>query len=178
MNVGSASVLSPAVLNRVADPFDSSSNKPMEKGDFLLCNPAKTGQHWVWEIMNMLKTGSAAYIKGEKEDSWLDVRSMEEIQEKHERPRVLCTHQALRWLPTHFKYVHTCQASLFGREVPWFYTLLPGNSQAPWFLPNFWYCFENFFALSPCDTSVSYLSHIKICTFYYAIQRAIIEQLW
>lgn len=76
----------------------------MQKGDYLLSCPMKTGQHWVWEIMSMLKAGSATYIQSEKETSWIDVESLDDIYKGYENPRVLCTHLGLSWLPKSFRY--------------------------------------------------------------------------
>ena len=86
------------------DPFLAMRELTMEKGDFLLCSPMKTGQHWMWEIMNMLLAGKAEHIKYIKESSWIDVASMDDINQQCEKPRVLCTHIPVGWLPDAFRY--------------------------------------------------------------------------
>lgn len=93
---------SPGQFNTKCDAFESLTHLTMEEGDFLLSCPMKTGQHWVYEIMNMLLSGEAKYVAHGKEASWVDIAPMEKIYEEHKKPRVLCTHIAPGWLPGQF----------------------------------------------------------------------------
>ena len=74
----------------------------MEKGDYLLCSPVKTGQHWVYEIMRMLLAGEATYKGHGKESLWIDMMPINKIYEEHKKPRILCTHITPGWLPEKF----------------------------------------------------------------------------
>ena len=93
----------PGGLNKDHDPFEEMKKRQMEEGDYLLVRPMKTGQHWMWEIMNMLIAGKAQYVKTDKDFSWLEGTPLDAIQERYAKPRVLCSHLALSWLPEGFR---------------------------------------------------------------------------
>lgn len=93
----------PSFMNSKHDPFEPLKTKTMEEGDFLLYCPAKTGQHWTWEIMSMLVAGKAEYIYSGKVGSWIDVNKLENVYSRFSRPRVLCTHLSLSRIPDNFR---------------------------------------------------------------------------
>ena len=95
--------LSPAGLNKEHDPYEEMKRRQMEEGDYLLVCPIKAGQHWMWEIMSMLLSGKAEYIRTVKEFSWLEATALDDIHDKYAKPRVLCTHLALSWIPGSFR---------------------------------------------------------------------------
>lgn len=76
----------------------------MDEGDVLLCSPVKTGQNWNFEIISMLLQGKAEYQSIGKVLTWFDVRPLSEIHEQVPRPRVICTHLGLSWLPTSLRF--------------------------------------------------------------------------
>ena len=90
--------------NKDHDPFVELNETTMEEGDYLIVSPRKTGQHWMWEIMNMLLAGKAEYITKGKEKCFVEVLSMQKILEECEHPRVLCTHIPTGTLPKTFRY--------------------------------------------------------------------------
>ena len=96
-------LLSPPSLNRSRDAYEEMKKQQMEEGDYLLVCPVKAGQHWTWEIMSMLIAGKAEYINSTKEFSWLDATPLDEIQKRYPKPRVLCTHVSLGWMPDSFR---------------------------------------------------------------------------
>ena len=94
--------MSPALFNGDYDAYKNLLDHTLEEGDYLMSSSMKTGQHWVYEIMNMLLSGEAKYVAHGKEASWVDIAPMEKIYEEHKKPRVLCTHIAPGWLPGQF----------------------------------------------------------------------------
>ena len=75
----------------------------MEEGDYLIVSPRKMGQHWMWEIMNMLLAGKAEYMNREKNNFFMDVLPMQKILKEYQPPRVLCTHMSVATIPGNFR---------------------------------------------------------------------------
>lgn len=94
--------VSPLDVNANYDALEDLRHHTMEKGDYLLSCPVKTGQHWVYDIMSMLVAGEATYREYGKESQWIDVAPINKIYEEHEKPRILCTHITPGWLPDKF----------------------------------------------------------------------------
>ncbi|KAL3842280.1 hypothetical protein ACJMK2_020311 [Sinanodonta woodiana] len=66
--------------------------------DVLICTFRKSGTHWIWEIVSMLRKGKAEYDPKIKETAMLELLSKDQI-EALESPRNLNTHFPLRMLP-------------------------------------------------------------------------------
>ncbi|KAL3842281.1 hypothetical protein ACJMK2_020312 [Sinanodonta woodiana] len=66
--------------------------------DVLICTYPKSGTHWIWEIVSMLRKGKAEYDTKIKETAMLEFISKDQI-EALESPRNLNTHFPLRMLP-------------------------------------------------------------------------------
>ncbi|KAK3605556.1 hypothetical protein CHS0354_013196 [Potamilus streckersoni] len=66
--------------------------------DVLICTYPKSGTHWIWEIVSMLRKGKAEYDTKIKETAMLEFLSKDQI-EALESPRILNTHFSLRMLP-------------------------------------------------------------------------------
>ncbi|KAL3842282.1 hypothetical protein ACJMK2_020313 [Sinanodonta woodiana] len=66
--------------------------------DVLICTYRKSGTHWIWEIVSMLRKGKAEYDTKVKETAMLEFISKDQI-EALESPRNLNTHFPLRMLP-------------------------------------------------------------------------------
>lgn len=95
--------LIPTTIGKTHDIYDAMKGKQLEEGDCLQVCPIKAGQHWTYEILTMLLNGKAQYTSVLKEESWIDKVPIEDLQEALPRPRVLCTHLALGWLPDGFR---------------------------------------------------------------------------
>lgn len=96
-------IMVPAYFNYDVDPLPELDTMTMDEGDVLLCSPAKTGQHWNFEIISMLLKGEAKYLTLGKESSWIDVRLLSDINRQVPQPRVICTHLPLTCVPRSFR---------------------------------------------------------------------------
>ena len=93
----------PVMTKPSKDPIPDIRSMTMEEGDVLLCSPGKSGQHLNFEIISMLLSGKAEYADIGKEATWVDIKPMSDIYSQVPRPRVICTHFGLSWLPTSFR---------------------------------------------------------------------------
>ena len=91
--------------NKDHDPFAELNQTTMEEGDYLIIAPMKMGQHWMWEIMNMLLAGKAEYVTKGKEKCFIDVLSIRKVLDGVKPPRVVCTHIPTGTLPVNFRWV-------------------------------------------------------------------------
>ncbi|KAL3842286.1 hypothetical protein ACJMK2_020317 [Sinanodonta woodiana] len=66
--------------------------------DVLICTYPKSGTHWIWEIVSMLRKRKAEYDPRIKETAMLEFLSKDQM-EAMESPRNLNTHFPLRMLP-------------------------------------------------------------------------------
>ncbi|KAL3842285.1 hypothetical protein ACJMK2_020316 [Sinanodonta woodiana] len=73
-------------------------NIKAREDDVLICTYPKSGTHWIWEIVSMLRKGKAEYDPRIKETAMLEFISKDQI-EAMESPRNLNTHFPLRMLP-------------------------------------------------------------------------------
>ncbi|XP_048257065.1 sulfotransferase 1B1-like isoform X3 [Haliotis rufescens] len=71
----------------------------MEEDDIIICAYAKCGTHWLWEVSEMLKSGTIQYKKETKETRMIEFIQKEGI-DSLQKPRILNTHLPLRMLPT------------------------------------------------------------------------------
>ncbi|KAL3842283.1 hypothetical protein ACJMK2_020314 [Sinanodonta woodiana] len=73
-------------------------NTIVRDDDVLICTYPKSGTHWIWEIVSMLRKGKAEYDTKIKVTAMLEFTSKDQI-EALESPRNLNTHFPLRMLP-------------------------------------------------------------------------------
>lgn len=77
-------------------------NMSIRDDDIMFCSGPKSGTHWGFEIISMLRNGKAESIPIPKEATMLEVRSQTEIDEIPP-PRVLNSHFQLSLLPKQLK---------------------------------------------------------------------------
>ncbi|KAK7093972.1 sulfotransferase 1B1-like [Littorina saxatilis] len=70
--------------------------------DVLLCGYPKSGSHWLWEIVTMLKKGRAELAKDHMETTGFLMTSTASQLENLPSPRVLTTHRHFHELPSDF----------------------------------------------------------------------------
>ncbi|OWF54906.1 sulfotransferase 1C2-like [Mizuhopecten yessoensis] len=68
------------------------------ESDILICNFAKTGTNWVYEILSMLVQGHSTYLKDLKTIGMLEIIDLTTLTDMTS-PRVLNTHIPYRFLP-------------------------------------------------------------------------------
>lgn len=66
--------------------------------DVFLCGYPKTGCHWTWEILKMIRAKDVTYTKFGKGESFLELRPSE-VTDSQPSPRVLNTHVWYDYLP-------------------------------------------------------------------------------
>ncbi|XP_033752388.1 sulfotransferase 4A1-like isoform X2 [Pecten maximus] len=72
---------------------------PCRKDDVFICAFMKAGTHWVWEMCNMLISGTTNFNPDSKESCMLEFRTPEQI-DSISSSRVLNSHLLPRQLPT------------------------------------------------------------------------------
>ncbi|XP_046569010.1 sulfotransferase 1B1-like [Haliotis rubra] len=93
-------IVHPSVLKgvRPADHLRSIKEAELKDDDIFICAYPKCGTHWLWEVIEMLKSGTIKYQKDVKETRMLELISKDGI-EAVPQPRVFNTHLHLRMLP-------------------------------------------------------------------------------
>ncbi|KAL3842284.1 hypothetical protein ACJMK2_020315 [Sinanodonta woodiana] len=95
---------SPGIINHmipggnIVEHLETIRNIIARDDDVLICTYPKSGTHWIWEIVSMLRKGKAEYDPRIKETTMLEFLTKEQI-EGLESPRILNTHFPLRMLP-------------------------------------------------------------------------------
>ncbi|KAH3790244.1 sulfotransferase 1A1-like [Dreissena polymorpha] len=78
--------------------LENVQNLPIREDDVYLVTFPKSGTHWLWEIVRMLRKDKAEYDKDVKEVAFLDFRSTEQIEELPS-PRVINCHFPVHLTP-------------------------------------------------------------------------------
>ncbi|KAK3605554.1 hypothetical protein CHS0354_013195 [Potamilus streckersoni] len=82
----------------IVEHIQNIRNLSARDDDVLICTYLKSGTHWIWEIVFMLRKGKAEYNTKIKETAMLEFLSKDQI-EALESPRILNTHFPLHMLP-------------------------------------------------------------------------------
>jgi len=82
----------------IADHINDVIHFDVNESDVFLATYMKAGTHWAWEVINMLRNGSAEYIKSDKEAFFFDMVDAKAIA-KRSSPRVLNSHFTPRCIP-------------------------------------------------------------------------------
>ncbi|XP_046353754.2 sulfotransferase 1B1-like [Haliotis rufescens] len=91
----------PLVLLERRNPFESLQSikeTEMKDDDVIICAYPKCGTHWLWEVIEMLKSGVIEYRKETKETRMMEAIFKDGI-DAIPTPRVLNSHLPLRMLP-------------------------------------------------------------------------------
>ncbi|XP_046559929.1 sulfotransferase 1B1-like [Haliotis rubra] len=92
----------PRQISKGKDPieeFKRLKDCTMEEDDIIICAYPKCGTHWLWEIIEMLKSGIIRNTKEVKETKMIEFIQKDGI-ETMQKPKILNTHLPLRMLPT------------------------------------------------------------------------------
>ncbi|XP_046561663.1 sulfotransferase 1A1-like [Haliotis rubra] len=79
--------------------YKSIKDAQLNRDDVILCAYLKCGNHWLFEVLGMLTTGSLLYRKSLPRSQMIDFIYKDGI-ESLPPPRLLVTHLPLRMLPT------------------------------------------------------------------------------
>ncbi|XP_046353757.2 sulfotransferase 1B1-like [Haliotis rufescens] len=81
------------------DKIKSIKEAELKDDDIIICAYPKCGTHWLWEVIEMVKSGTIQYQKDVKETRMMEFIFKDGI-EAVAPPRVFNTHLPLRMLPT------------------------------------------------------------------------------
>ncbi|KAH3848345.1 sulfotransferase 1A1-like [Dreissena polymorpha] len=82
----------------LAGHIENVMNMDIRDDDMYLASYQKSGTHWVWEIMNMLRKRSAEYERKVKDSAMLDMLTMEKAEQMNS-PRILNCHYPPKLIP-------------------------------------------------------------------------------
>ncbi|XP_046569008.1 sulfotransferase 1C2-like [Haliotis rubra] len=93
-------VLPPEMLKgaRPVDRINSIKEAELKDDDIIICAYPKCGTHWLWEVIEMLVSGTLQHQKDVKETRMMEFLAKDGI-EAMPQPRVFNTHLPLRMLP-------------------------------------------------------------------------------
>ncbi|XP_076452276.1 sulfotransferase 1 family member D1-like [Babylonia areolata] len=100
--VGIPVIFEEACKRPMEDHVDLLKKMELSPDDVLLVAFAKSGTHWIWEVVSMLLTGKADYEKRTKEFAMMEATEIEQL-ESQPSPKVLNSHLPLRLLPRQVK---------------------------------------------------------------------------
>ncbi|GFO38352.1 sulfotransferase family cytosolic 1b member 1 [Plakobranchus ocellatus] len=78
--------------------FEYSRNAEIRPDDTLVCGYVKTGCHWMWETLNILRKGKCQFSELGKSSAFLEFCGPE-LYNSLPSPRILNTHNRFDWLP-------------------------------------------------------------------------------
>ncbi|KAK3773070.1 hypothetical protein RRG08_016174 [Elysia crispata] len=78
--------------------FEFSRKAEVRPDDIFVCGYAKTGCHWIWEMLSMIRKGKGQFSEMGKAEAFLEF-SGPELYNALPSPRILNTHNEFDWLP-------------------------------------------------------------------------------
>lgn len=84
------------------DHIEALVNLDIREDDVLLATYPKSGTHWMWEVIRMLRQGSAAYSTSRKESVQLEFAELPSV-DAEPSPRTLDSHLPMCFLPRQIK---------------------------------------------------------------------------